>query len=599
VLTKNSQIEQIKIKDKSYDINVQKSWTQNDPTSVQYIKDRTHYKELLEASKIQEEAGYVFNNTYYSNGLLNHVDEWQPNQSWVYAANPCTCESITAHIANTTCSGCYYTAEVTSGQTTLFKGKIELRPESAEYTIVDINNISSYQQKLIEKGNPETWESIWTDSSWNADSSWNTAGQDGQKPTGLYTTWKDFKLWYCPDHKFYVEGEPLTSDNNGEKFGAQCILILKPRIPQDEEVDFGKIYKYEYVHRLDIGFLPLDYKTVKKDANGNLTVEDTYSADFKVTEQFGHYAPLSTVPAQGRSVKAVLRDAFCKDVQPTVTKPELIFTVAGGGKFEVGSTVNLTWKIQFDRGAYSYGTVLTSNGDKTEYMSNLKATAFNLRSVGAANSVSAKIGGESIVLDRYLNLTDSCESNNDIGKNYKTLVSNGTAEVVLTGTPINTFSLAASLNAECNTTYTSATMLEMPSNPRVEFNKSEGHFDQLAKTTSSTLITSDYRWFYGYNKTLDEVRQNPRALSSQLSGFPSSLTTDKLINAYFIAPKAKAANGIMMTNTATGASACKAWQSEEITLKDAGDNDQEYIIYYFENAAADSGKNTYKIEVIK
>lgn len=584
-LTRTPQIDQIKIKDQVYEINVPKSWAENDENSVQYIKDRTHFKTLLLGNEIPEEARYAFQNGYYTNGALSYVDVWQPGQSWLYAGEPCTCDSTAEHQENQECSGRYYKAKLIVGDFTLFDGEIELTKsfatlpsdtvfdtissgtaEATKYVLIDINKIVKYQDPMAEY-QPE--KSNWAEGTEN------------------YNTWAKFKLWYHPNHQFYMENEPVSE----EGIGTQCTLILTPVTSK----------QYKLTKRIDIDFLPLDYKTVKRDPEGNITIDDTYSADFVVTEQFGHYAPLSTVPAKGKAVKDVLNDAFCKDVQPTITDPYINFVISGGKKVEVGTTLDLTWNLQFNRGAYTYGTLVAPSGPKTTYPSNLEAKTFKITASNSSVVNAIKVGSNTVDLntDTSFLTADNCSDTYDSGKTYKTLINNGTVQFTMPKTPTATVSLTAKINAACNRIYSSATMLEKQSAPLVEFD--DDNFTKLTKTTS-TAVSSDYRWFWAYNKDFNEVKANLRnteIVSSQLSSFPNSMETTNLQEACFIAPNAAKLTGISMTNTATGASACISWSSETISVTDPGGNTHEYTMYFFKNASPDSGKNTYKIEVIK
>lgn len=567
-LDQKSQIDQIKIKDKTYDINVPKSWAENNPAHVQYIKDRTHYKQLLTGSEIGEIASHSFKNVY-AEGRRIYTDNWRPQQSWIYAGWPCTHTDINEHLANDTCSGGWYNIKLqtvelgnqTATTIDLFEGKIWLEPYQS--TGEGDNTI----QRLVKLTNAE---------------------------------WSNCEVFYHTDGYFYITGEPTVRQADGTYCSDTCTLNISPVAEIEKTIEDTSCYRrYLYTYQLDASFIPIDGKTVFLDNNGKLRAEDIYWDNFQVTEQFGRYEPQEWVPAAGRSVRDVLNDAFCADKLPNKLKPSAeLFAQAGSSRYEVGTTLSLSWAIRLRKGSYTYGLVNSerypiSDTDGSKAFSNYAATDFKITKSINPSSEEIIFNELSFELAKDNSLTDNCRKPNDSGKDYKTLKS-GTAKITLPAIPITEFKMTLNLNGAVNTDYKASTMLGDISD--VCFTEDEC---KNLRSTTSNILTSDYRWFYGYNKTLDEVRQNPRALSSQLGGFPSNLTTDKLISAYFIVPEARAVTGILMTNAATGASACKAWQSEKITLNDAGNNEHQYVLYYFENAAADSGKNTYEIGVIR
>ena len=86
--------------------------------------------------------------------------------------------------------------------------------------------------------------------------------------------------------------------------------------------------------------------------------EVLFTKDLVLTERFGRYTPVNgkvTVPAEDKSVQAVILDAFSQDKNPTITQPSVGITFAAGKAYEVGTSVTTTYAGTFNPGSYSYG----------------------------------------------------------------------------------------------------------------------------------------------------------------------------------------------------------------------------------------------------
>lgn len=101
----------------------------------------------------------------------------------------------------------------------------------------------------------------------------------------------------------------------------------------------------------------LDYAGAGADVAAELVQFDT---DFTVTEDFGRYktnGASAVVPAAGKNLVELIRDAFSEDKQPTVTLPSLSIYSSETGLYEVGTRVEHSFTATFDPGSYSYGPV--------------------------------------------------------------------------------------------------------------------------------------------------------------------------------------------------------------------------------------------------
>ena len=85
----------------------------------------------------------------------------------------------------------------------------------------------------------------------------------------------------------------------------------------------------------------------------------TFDDDFTFTYQFGKYAPGSdgsvTVPATGKTLDALLLDAFAEEKNPTITQPSITVSSSQMKAYEAGTNVTPTYNTNFNAGKYQYG----------------------------------------------------------------------------------------------------------------------------------------------------------------------------------------------------------------------------------------------------
>lgn len=85
--------------------------------------------------------------------------------------------------------------------------------------------------------------------------------------------------------------------------------------------------------------------------------EVLFTKDLVFTEQFGRYTPVDgkvTVPAEDKSVQAVLLDAFSQDKNPTITQPSVSVSSSTARAYEVGTSVTPAYSGSLNAGSYEY-----------------------------------------------------------------------------------------------------------------------------------------------------------------------------------------------------------------------------------------------------
>ena len=82
-----------------------------------------------------------------------------------------------------------------------------------------------------------------------------------------------------------------------------------------------------------------------------------FDTDMVFTERFGRYTPTGgkvTIPSNGKSLYAVLMDAYSQDKNPTVTQPTVGITSVTAKAYEVGTSVTPAYSGTFNAGKYEY-----------------------------------------------------------------------------------------------------------------------------------------------------------------------------------------------------------------------------------------------------
>ena len=82
-----------------------------------------------------------------------------------------------------------------------------------------------------------------------------------------------------------------------------------------------------------------------------------FDSDMVFTEQFGRYKPTGgkvTVPSNGKSLYAVLMDAYSQDKNPTITQPSVGVSSTTAKAYEAGTSVTPAYVGSFNAGKYEY-----------------------------------------------------------------------------------------------------------------------------------------------------------------------------------------------------------------------------------------------------
>ena len=381
-----------------------------------------------------------------------------------------------------------------------------------------------------------------------------------------------WKVYFDPDTRvFSVQGETCDPNTVRTKYFR---LELKPCDTEE----------YTKTKALDPKYIPIDHKTIGVNPEGKLEANSVFNEDFIVTETFGKYEVINgkpvIVPAKGKDMKDVITDAFCTDIcNSSKLNPSADLTVSldPTGSVEIGTSVTCTASLAFINDSYDYPMLDTHNANAvTNLKSNLEATGYTLKFTGA-------------VIE---------ESNTQSHK---------TQPIELDEAKKYTFIVDGTIKYSADDRYIPGTMLGKED---IVVKRNKGETPATALTKKLT-ITSQYNYFIVYNKpdntlNYDTVYNNgnfDRNLSEaltkyKLAAFEPELTTTKLQQIYFLAPKGKVSK-IALKNATTTASAGTVIGPEAIMVEDAGKKLHEYELFYINNAEADSGTNKYKVEVIK
>lgn len=83
-----------------------------------------------------------------------------------------------------------------------------------------------------------------------------------------------------------------------------------------------------------------------------------FDTDLVFTEKFGKYEPVDgkvTVPAENKSWKAILLDAYSEDKNPSTTDPTVTISSSTAKAYEVGTRVSPAYSGDYTPGSYTYG----------------------------------------------------------------------------------------------------------------------------------------------------------------------------------------------------------------------------------------------------
>lgn len=290
--------------------------------------------------------------------------------------------------------------------------------------------------------------------------------------------------------------------------------------------------------------------------DGNYSAENVYTSD-KITlagnfTAVGNYQK-GKVINEGTSMQSILADMLSQRLQPaTPTEPAVSVTFNSGAK-EVGTKITPAYSATLSAGSYTYGP----------------ATGITAKSW----SVVAKNGSAEVAT-----LTTSSGSFDEI------TVAEGTSYYV-TASATHEAGAVAKDN------------LGADSNPVKQIKAG-------TKTKDSAKITGYRAWFYGYKGAdgLIDVSNitsaNIRGLSSSNGSIPTTLTTNKMQQMFFAAPKGK----IKSVGVANATNGAPQTVTKVTDIKVEGANGfaaVDYDVFYVSNAGAESGSTKYNITVTK
>lgn len=290
--------------------------------------------------------------------------------------------------------------------------------------------------------------------------------------------------------------------------------------------------------------------------DGNYSAENVYTSD-KITlagnfTAVGNYQK-GKVINEGTSMQSILADMLSQRLQPgTPTQPAVSVTFNSGAN-EVGTKITPTYSATLSAGSYTYGPA-----------TGITATSW---------SVVAKNGSAEVST-----LTTSSGSFDEITVDEST-----DYKVVATATH------GAGAVAVDN--------LGAVSNP-------EKKIEAGSKSKTSSSITGYRAWFYGYKGAdglLDVANltsANIRGLTSSNGSIPSSLTTNKMQQMFFAAPKGKI-KSVAVANATNGAPQTVTKVTDIMVEGANGFTAVAYDVFYVSNAGAESGSTKFNITVTK
>lgn len=273
----------------------------------------------------------------------------------------------------------------------------------------------------------------------------------------------------------------------------------------------------------------------------------TLTKDITATYSFGKYTPDSTgsvtIPAEGKTLEEFLQSALAEEKNPTITQPSATLNSTNIGAKEVGTNVEIAYSVSTNPGKYSYGP--ETGVTFSEY-----SITFNEETLTTASGKFANIQVEDAT---NLSISGSVKSSD--GVNPKTNL----------GTDYPAGKIAAKT-----------------------INLSKG------------TLTGYRGWFYGFFNG-DNALADPTAITSdQLrafgvkTSFPAQLTTNKMKQMFFAAPKGKKAS-LSISNAVNGAPLTV--QKASVMVEGANKyNAIEYDLFYVSNAVAESGESKWNIK---
>lgn len=286
--------------------------------------------------------------------------------------------------------------------------------------------------------------------------------------------------------------------------------------------------------------------------DGNYDADNVYfDEDLMTTAAIGNITlsnGQATIPAAGKTITEVWNTIFVKAMGPTVTQPSVSITLSGAGAKEVGTEFTPSYSVSFNAGSYQYGP---------------------------ATGITAT---------------------------YAVSDSNGKTATTASGS-FTKFTITESTNYKVSVTATHTAGAIPKNNLGADVPNSK--IAAGTKSANSSNVTGYRAWFCGY-KTSSGLIANPASLTSaqvrglgtsQNGSFPGTMTTNKMQQMFFAAPKGLV-KSIAVANSTNGAPQTVAKGSASVEGAN-GFTAVDYDIFYVNNASAESGSTTFRITVSK
>ena len=289
----------------------------------------------------------------------------------------------------------------------------------------------------------------------------------------------------------------------------------------------------------DAATLEVDSSQVKMSKNFTFTKPIGTVTQEKINEGSGSY----TDTAKGQTFDAWFSSLAAEEADPTVTQPTVNLTSTKLAAVEVGTTVTVDYNFIVDPGKYEFGpeTGITFSGYSATFNNETLTTkSGNFSPVQVTDTTNLSISG-------------TCSST--MGTIPKTNLGNDREDLRIAA-------------------------------------------KDYSKTTSPL---KGYRgWFYGYYNGDTALTDPTTITSTQLrafgtnKAFPGSLTTNKMKQMFFAAPKGKKAS-LSISNAVNGAPLTVQKMSVDVNGAEGYDA-TAYDVFYVSNAVAESGESKWTIK---
>lgn len=331
------------------------------------------------------------------------------------------------------------------------------------------------------------------------------------------------------------------------ELGADKVAALKTAAPAAVKGDIGVVRealaggKYQYTAYVNNGtdWIAMD---------GNYDAANVFfQSDIVATYQFGKYKPDSTgsvtIPANGVSVENLFKSGLAEEKNPTATQPSVTLNSENIGAKEVGTKVAIKYNFGTNAGSYTYGpaTGVTFSGYSATFNGETKTgQSGTFTEVQVTDTTNLSISGT-------CDSTDGAIPKTNIGNNY-----------------------------------------------------AAGQIKAKTHNISKGTLTGFRGWFYGYYNGTQAIANAATIDSAALrafgvkTSFPGQLTTNKMKQMFFAAPKGKKAS-LSISNAVNGAPLTVTKTS--VMVEGANKYDAiEYDLFYVANAVAESGESKWNIK---